>query len=93
MDDALRMQLVMPQPNDYYRGNVNIIDSDGPLVLIFLPYGYIYMVTSSLMQKLTAKGLFAGLPSEDPHAHIAKLRSMCKSFVGRPNLHMNVIGL
>ena len=26
------------------------------------------MVTSSLMQMLTARGLFSGLPPEDPHA-------------------------
>ena len=37
------------------------------------------MVTSSLMQMLTARGLFSGLSSEDPHAHIAKVRAVCKS--------------
>ena len=30
---------------------------------------------------------------EDPYAHIAKLRSVCKSCVGRLDLDMNVIGL
>ena len=44
------------------------------------------MVTSSLMQMLTARGLFSGLPSEDPHAHIAMVRSVCKRCVGRPDL-------
>ena len=51
------------------------------------------MVTSSLMQMLTARGFFSELPSEDPHAHIAKVRAVCKSFMGRPNLELDVIGL
>ena len=51
------------------------------------------MVTSSLMQMLTARGLFSGLPSEDPHAHIAKVRVVCKGCVGRPDLDLDVIGL
>ena len=51
------------------------------------------MVTSSLMQMLTARGLFSGLPSEDPHAHIAKVRAVCKSCVGRSDMDLDVIGL
>ena len=51
------------------------------------------MVTSSLMQMLTARGLFLVLPSEDPHAHISKVRAVCKSCVERPDLNMDVIGL
>ena len=51
------------------------------------------MVTSSLMQMLTTRGLFSGLPSEDPHAHLAKVRAVCKSCVGRPDLDLDVIGL
>ena len=51
------------------------------------------MVTSSLMQILTARGLFSGLPSEDQNAHIAKVRAVCKSCVGRPDLNLDVIGL
>ena len=51
------------------------------------------MVTSSLMQMLTAKGLFSRLPSDDPHDHIFKLRSVCKIHVGRPDLDVDVIGL
>ena len=51
------------------------------------------MVTSSLMQMLTVRGLFSGLLSEDPHAHIPKVRDVCKSCVGRPNLNLDVIGL
>ena len=42
---------------------------------------------------LTARGLLSGLPSEDPHAHIAKVRAVCKSCVGRPDLDLDVIGL
>lgn len=37
------------------------------------------------------KGFFSGLPSKDPHAHIAKLISMCNSCVGRTDFDMNVI--
>ena len=51
------------------------------------------MLTSSLMQMLTARGLFFGIPSEDPHAHITKVRSVCTSCVGKPDLNMDVIGL
>ena len=51
------------------------------------------MVTSSLMQMLTSRGLFSGLPSEDPHAHIAKVTALCKSCVGRPDLDLDVIGI
>ena len=51
------------------------------------------MVTSSLMQMLTARGLFSRLPSVDPHAHIAKVKAVCKSCVGRPDLNFDVIGL
>ena len=42
---------------------------------------------------LTARGLVSGRPFDVPHAHIAKLRSMCKSCVGMPDLDMDVIGL
>ena len=45
------------------------------------------------MQMLTAGGIILRLELENPHAHIAKLRMVCKSYVGRPDLDMNVIGL
>ena len=45
------------------------------------------------MQMLTARVLFQGLPLEDPHAHIAKLRSVRETCLGRTDLDMNVIGL
>ena len=51
------------------------------------------MLTSSLMQMLTARGLFSGLPSEDLRAHITKVREVCKSCVGMPDLDLDVIGL
>ena len=44
------------------------------------------------MQMLTSRGLFLGLPSEDPHAYIAKVRAVCKSCVGRHDLDLDVIG-
>ena len=70
----------VPWPQAYYRGYDNIGDSDGPLVLPPLPTGHNFVLTSSLMQMLTARGLFSGLPSEDPHDHIAKVRAVCKSY-------------
>ena len=42
---------------------------------------------------LTARGLFSGLASLDPHAHMDKVRSVCKSCVRRPDLNMDAIGL
>ena len=42
---------------------------------------------------LTASFVFAGLPSENPPAHIAKLRSVRKSCLRRLDLDMNVIGM
>ena len=88
-----RGQNTAPRPQAYYRGYDNIVDSDGPLVLPPLSTGHTIVVSSSLMQMLTARGLFSGLPSEDPHAHIAKVREVCKSYVGRPDLDLDVIGL
>ena len=58
-----------------------------------LQHGHTFVVTSTLMQMLSARRLFSRLPFEDPHAHIAKRRSVCKSCVERPYLNMDVIGL
>ncbi|TMW96088.1 hypothetical protein EJD97_007942, partial [Solanum chilense] len=86
------MQSPIPLPQYFYRGNV-ITDSDGSLVLCSLPQWHTFVISSSLMQMLTARGLFSWIPFEDPHDHIAKLRLLCKSYVGRPGLYMNVIVL
>ena len=80
-----------PRPQEYYRGYEHIADSDGLLVFPPLPHDQTFVVTSSLMQMLTARGLFSRLPSEDPHAHIAKVRAVCKSCVERPDLNMDII--
>ena len=77
-ENQQRGQNPSPRPQEYYRGYDNIADSDGPLVLPPLPQGHTFVVTSSLMQMLTVRGLFSGLPYEDPHAHIAKERAVCK---------------
>ena len=53
-----RGQNPVPWPQAYYRGYDNIADSDGPLVLPPLPTGHTFVVTSSLMQMLTARGMF-----------------------------------
>ena len=92
-ENQQRRQNPAPRPQEYYRGYDNITNSDGPLVLPPLPPGHTFVVTSSLMQMLTARGLFSRLPSEDPHAHIAKVRAVCKSCVGRPDLDLDVIGI
>ena len=88
-----RGQNPVPRPQAYYRGYDNRADSDGPLVVPPLLTGHIFVVNSSLMQMLSARGLFSGLPSKDPHAHIAKVRVVCKSCVGRSDLDLDVIGL
>ena len=65
-----------PRPQENYRGYENIADSDGTLILPPLPHSHTFVVTSSLMQMLIAKGLFLGLPSEDPHVNISKVRQV-----------------
>uniref|UniRef100_M1DNK8 Integrase core domain containing protein n=1 Tax=Solanum tuberosum TaxID=4113 RepID=M1DNK8_SOLTU len=92
LGDALRIpDPPGPRQHDNYRVNFNAVESDGPLVLPPLPPGPTLMVTRSLMQMLTARGLFVGLAMEDPHAHVTKLRSVCKICVGRLDLDMDVI--
>ena len=59
-----RGQNPAPRPQAYYRSYDNIGDSDGPLVLPPLPPGHTFVVTSSLMQMLNARGLFSGLSFE-----------------------------
>ena len=61
-----RGQNPIPRPQAYYRGYDNIADSDGPLVLPPLPTGHTFVVTSSLMQMLTARGYFYLLGNTNP---------------------------
>ena len=72
-DGALSRQPPAPCPQEFYRRNGNMTNSDGPFVLPPLPRGLTFVVTSCLMQMLTTTGLCLGLLSEDPQAHIAKL--------------------
>ena len=92
-EGEIHRQPPAPRPQKYYRGYDNITDSDGTLDLPPLPHDRTFVATSSLMQMLTARILFLGLSSEDPHAHIAKVRSVCKNCVGRPHLNMDIIML
>ena len=89
--DVLRVQ-DPPEPRlcENYRVNFNTIESEGPIVLPPLPPRNEFVVTSSLMKMLT---LFPGMSLEDPHGYMAKLRSVCKSCIGRPELDMNIIRL
>ena len=61
LENALRMRPLAPRPREYNSGNVNIIESDGPLVLPLFPPGITFLMTSSLMQFLSARGLFSGV--------------------------------
>ncbi|XP_015166987.1 uncharacterized protein [Solanum tuberosum] len=78
---------------DNYRVKFNTVESEEPIVLPPLPLGHTFVVTSSLMKMLTTRGLFSGMASDDPYRHMAKLRSSCKSCVGRPELDMDIIRL
>ena len=60
-EGEIQRQPPAPLPQGYYMENDNITDSDGPLVLTPLPHGHTFVVTSSLMQMLTARGLFCFL--------------------------------
>ncbi|KAK4724150.1 hypothetical protein R3W88_026929 [Solanum pinnatisectum] len=78
---------------EHYKADYDATTLDGPIVLPPLPPGHTFVVTNSLIQMFTVRGLFAGLASEDPYAHMAKLSSVCKSCVGRLELDMDIIGL
>ena len=80
-----------PRPHEYCRVYDNITHSDGPLVFPPLPHGHTFVVTSSLMQMLTARGLFSRIPSKDTHAHIAKVRSVCKSCAVGPMFNLKIV--
>lgn len=42
---------------------------------------------------LKIRGLFIGLSFEDPYVHMDKCLSVCESYLGMPELDMDVIGL
>uniref|UniRef100_M1DQY8 Uncharacterized protein n=1 Tax=Solanum tuberosum TaxID=4113 RepID=M1DQY8_SOLTU len=94
LGDALRVQNP-PEPRlcDNYKVDFNTVESEGPIILPHLPPGITFMVTSSLMQMLTTRGLFSGMASKDLHGNMVKLRRFCKSCVGQLELDMNVIRL
>lgn len=52
-----------------------------------------FAVSSGLLQMLQNHGLFAGLPSEDPHSHLHNVAFVCKSEMGTQNLSMDIVGL
>ncbi|XP_049369487.1 uncharacterized protein LOC125834381 [Solanum verrucosum] len=79
-----------PRLPDNYWVDYNTVEYEWPIVL---PPGHTFVVTSNLMQMLTTRGLFSGLASEDLHAHMAKWKIVCKSYMGRPKLDMDFIGL
>lgn len=90
MVDALRAHNPLgPILRDNYRVNFNATESDGPLVLPTLPLWQTFVVISNLMQMFIERGLLAHLVSEDPHAHVAKQKSVCKCCVGRSDLDMD----
>uniref|UniRef100_M1DW17 Integrase core domain containing protein n=1 Tax=Solanum tuberosum TaxID=4113 RepID=M1DW17_SOLTU len=82
-----------PRLRENYRVDYNIVESEGPIVVPHLPLGHTLVVTSSLMQMLTERGLFFRLALKDLHGYMAKLISVCKSCMGRPELDMDVIGV
>ena len=53
-----RGQIPAPRTQAYYKGYDNIAASDRPPVLPPLLTGHTFVVTSSLIQILTARGLF-----------------------------------
>lgn len=69
--------------SDNYRIHYNSIESTGVIFLPPLPKGNSFVVNSSLMQMLTTRGLFAGLPSEDhQYACMTRLMSVCMNSLG-----------
>ena len=49
---------IAPRLQEYYRGYDNYVDSIGTLAFPSLPQGHTIVVTNSLMQMLSARGLF-----------------------------------
>lgn len=80
-------------PQEFSKGNVNIVDSNGPLFRPSLPHAHTFVVTRTFMQMLTTMGFFERMPSEDPHAHNSQDEVCVQELCGRPDLDMNVIML
>lgn len=76
VDNRLRDTFTMQQPryhNDYMV-NFNISNSDKFFVLPPLQLGHTNVANSSLMEMLNMRSLFAGLASDNSHAHIGKFK-------------------
>lgn len=71
----------------------NTVDITRAIVLPPLPPNTKFFISSGLLQMLQHRGLFSGLPSEDPHNHLHHVLFICKSMVGNQNLFMDVAGL
>ena len=71
------------------------LDGDGATGAIILPPlapGVKFNITSTMIQLLNLKGLFGGLPGDDPNLHLVNFISICKSF-DNPGVRQNVIHL
>ncbi|MCF7184085.1 retrotransposon gag domain-containing protein, partial [Corynebacterium parakroppenstedtii] len=76
-----------------YRLNHMAMDVTDAIVLPPLPADTKFTVSSELLQMLQNRGLFTGLPSEDPHHHLQNVVFVCKSVMGTQNLSLDVVGL
>ena len=58
------------------------MDVTGAIVLPSLSVNTKFTVSSGLLQTLQNHGLFAGLPTKDPHSHLQNVAFVCKSVMG-----------
>lgn len=64
-------------------------------MLSFIPPlapGAKFSITSTMIQLLNLKGLFGGLPGDDPNMHLVNFITICKSF-NNSGVRQNVIRL
>ena len=90
-EGAMRRWPPAIRTQEYYMGNANIADSDRPLVLPPLPQCHSFVVTSSLMQMLTTRGLFFeatiwGSILSHPQAEVG-VQELCREVVLRHGCH------